>query len=329
MSKWYKGKRVIPKSRNRSDKNKRISQPRNNTKAPKPVKPSTVQRGTSINTILRQQKQAIKEQEIELKQKRQELYRYNKQKKKCKRAEKRAQRALERANERQKNKVLDMISKQVMVQESEKQATRQHDILVRMAELQGDNYDTLSDTEKEIYYRAYKELEKYSTMRELSDAVNSSETSGISKIYLDIAHKFAHNNPWIFNKYTDTDVPPNDTNTAQTSTLVYDSVISLIHEGLSYTGRYPAWLADNLMDEVDDEINTYGFEPVVKAMELADGELIKNVEAYIFDSENRSEKEVRLEHIMMLIHGGLSEEDYERIKEWNTLLEDDMPEVYD
>ena len=83
------------------------------------------------------------------------------------------------------------------------------------------------------------------------------------------------------------------------------------------------------MDEVDDEINTYGFEPVVKAMELADGELIKNVEAYIFDSENRSEKEVRLEHIMMLIHGGLSEEDYERIKEWNTLLEDDMPEVYD
>lgn len=329
MSKWYKGKRVIPKSHNRSDKKVRISQPRTNNRVPKSAKSSTGQHGTSINTILRQHNQAIKEQEIELKQKRQELYRYNKQEKKRKRAEKRAQRALERENERQKNKVLDMISNQVMVQESEKQATRQHDILVRMAALQGDNYDTLSDAEKEIYYRAYKELEKYDTMRELSDALNSPSTSGISKIYLDIAHKFAHNNPWIFNKYVDTEVPPNDTNTAQTSTLVYDSVITLIRQGLDSGVDWYQWLADNLMDEIDEEITTYGFDAVVKSMELADGELIAEVDAYIFDSENRSEKEVRLEHIMMLIHGGLSEEDYERIKGWNTLLEDNMPEVYD
>ena len=188
---------------------------------------------------------------------------------------------------------------------------------------------------REQYRRLAHMAMKYKSIDELEKAIKSSK--GITRTALKhirdiaLAHPELYNEPALnvsretYDSETNNGHTEqlNDDNTADSRRLIYDTIVSMINEGLNSPERYVRFCAGYLMDTLDAEIVQYG-DKAYQAIEACDGTwLIEDCRVFIFDSESWKDKLARLESILALIHGHMpSDEEREQFAIWSDALDD-------
>jgi hypothetical protein len=178
--------------------------------------------------------------------------------------------------------------------------------------------------EDELYY---KSMIQYATSNTLEDIQKASKSlTGRKASFAKEALILSQRSPEAFNTFFGTadNEKPNSKNTADTQTLVYDSVMSRIEEAFAYGNSSEQFLANELDKMVQEQIQAYGFDKTVQGMEQADGWLLSTVEYYFFSSDqwvNDGWKNT-LMSMAHVIQGYMDDETQERMSELSELLEE-------
>ena len=152
-----------------------------------------------------------------------------------------------------------------------------------------------------------------------------------------LANKWSSNDPEAFNDWFGKDIInelPNETNTINTSDLVYNHLQALIEEAVMGANDGEAWMANKLQEMLQQEIDyaiqqcngdrQKGFDKAMAAIDQADGWLIEQAEKFIFDSDGWKDDAWKGSLMAMAtqIHGYIDDELMEQVAAMDKLRED-------
>ena len=165
---------------------------------------------------------------------------------------------------------------------------------------------------------------KYKSASELINYFNSLDQNDYRRQDLQSVVKLVLETPSLYNELSEINVPPNETNTADSAELLYTEIMKMIDEALTGGTKWQKYLADYLQNAFQEQLDMYAGEQwkVYKAIEESGSWLYDSCWAYIYDSENLEGKKARLESILTQIRGNLpSDEEREMIADFSDMYD--------
>ena len=175
--------------------------------------------------------------------------------------------------------------------------------------------------------REYKDIIEYIMTTPYTKVAEDKESADVLlKSKSNAAFWLMQKDPELFNKswkVDKKDEKPDDKNTMNTSTAVYDSIMYEIDTAFGSGNDAERFLATKLEEMLQDQIDTYGFDKAMKGINMADGWLLATAVGFIYDSNQFSDDQWKgsLEAMAHVIQGYIDDDTRQSFAELNTLLE--------